>query len=158
MDKRLLYIVVGLLVIIYLVCRKAHPELLEDLQTRSMAVLSGKPAPSPSADAGKGEDQWEAHRQDVFTKKVAESKRNAIAKYPALALADSEINIRFVSRYKSMIKDGDPRLKAPNWPELLADDCAAASAVHATPPKTSASKPHPVAGAGGSADPSLVTR
>ena len=36
------------------------------------------------------------------------------------------MNIRFVFRYQWMVKDDNPRLRAPNWPELLADDCAAA--------------------------------
>ena len=131
MDKRFAYIVLGLLVILYLVCRKDHPEVLQQMQAKAVAVVTGKSAASDATTAAPGADQWDKHRQDVFASRLADSKRRAIAKYPDLAVANSEMNIRFVYRYKLMVKDDNPRLKAPNWPELLADDCAAAVAVHA---------------------------
>ena len=58
---------------------------------------------------------------------VSESKRRAIAKYPDLAVANTEMNSRFVFRYNWMSKEGNARLQEANWPETLADDCAAAA-------------------------------
>ena len=52
-----------------------------------------------------------------------------MAKYPALAVAGSEINSRFVFRYKALLAQRSPRLLDPAWPMQLADECAAASAV-----------------------------
>ena len=139
MDKRLVYIVLGTLVSLYLVGRKAFPETLHGLQVKAVAVAHGEPVWSRPAEADTGADAWDKRRQEARAARVAESKRSAVAKYPALADANSEINTRFVFRYKLMVKDNDPRLKTTNWPELLADDCAAASAVRAQP-KLSATK------------------
>lgn len=147
MDKRLVYIVLGSLVILYLVGRKAFPDTLQSLQVKAVSVAHGESVWSQPAKVEPGADAWEKHRQDVLAARVAESKRCAIAKYPALAVADSEINTRFVFRYKLMVKDNDPRLKTAHWPELLADDCAAASNVHADP-KTPVTKLRTLAAAG----------
>ena len=62
-----------------------------------------------------------------FAARVAESQRLAVARYPALGTTTSEINMRFVHRYKLMLSEHNARLQDPNWPLLLADDCAAAS-------------------------------
>ena len=121
MDKRFFYITFGLLVILYLVGKKTHPELLQEAQARVVAMWNGKKASPGTTDAG----QWDKHRAEVFAQRVAESKRLAIAKYPALAVANSEMNLRFVFRYQWMAKEANPRLQTSNWPELLADDCAA---------------------------------
>ncbi len=156
MDKRLAYIVLALLVSFYLVCRKDHPEVLQQIQEKAVAVATGKPLSPEPAKADPGPDQWEKHRQDVFASRFADSKQRAIAKYPALAVANSEMNIRFVNRYKLMVQDNNPRLKAPNWPELVADDCAATMAVRA-PASTPNGKADKVARTGGAAA-SVVTR
>ena len=134
MDKRFFYIVLGLLVISYLVGKKTHPELLQDAQAKILAMWNGKAASTGATES----DQWEKHRQEVFAQRVADSKRRAIVKYPALAVANSEINLRFVFRYQWMAKEANPRLQASNWPELLADDCAAS--IH---PGTKSAAPKP---------------
>ena len=77
MDKRFAYIVLGLLVISYLVCRKDHPEVLQQVQAKAVAVVTGK---TEAAKADPGAEQWDQHRQDVFASRFADSKRRAIAK------------------------------------------------------------------------------
>ena len=61
---------------------------------------------------------------------VAQSQRAAVTKYPALGVPDSEINIRFAYRYKTLVADHSPRLQDPTWPMQLADECAVDSSVH----------------------------
>lgn len=129
MDKRFAYIVLGLLLISYLVCRKVYPELPKLVQAKVVSVFTGKPVSGGASDTQSLGDQWEQHRKEVFASRVAESQRRAIAKYPALGVAHSEMNIRFVYRYQWMLKEDSARLRAPNWPEMLADDCAKASNV-----------------------------
>ena len=70
--------------------------------------------------------------------RVTESQRLAVTKYPALGIANTEINSRFVFRYKRLLKEHSARLQDPAWPLQLADECAAASGVK--PPASSASK------------------
>ncbi len=152
MDKRLLYIVFGLFVISYLVSRKTHPELLQEAKTKVMAMWNGKTA---TAETDSLASQWDKHRQEIFVQRVAESKRRAIAKYPTLAVADSEMNLRFVFRYQWMTKEANPRLQASNWPELLADDCAASMHTNVQPV---ASKPGMAAHPGGPPATSVATR
>ena len=125
MDKRLLYIIVGLLVIGYVMGQKTQPELMQEMRSKAVAMWNKKSLSPGTDDAGPSAADWEKHRQTVFASRVADSKRRAIAKYPTLETAESEMNVRFVYRYKCMVKDGNPRLKTPDWPELLADDCAA---------------------------------
>ena len=55
---------------------------------------------------------------------VDQSQRAAVAKYPALKVAGSEINVRFAFRYKNLVADHSPRLQDPAWPLQLADECA----------------------------------
>lgn len=71
--------------------------------------------------------------KDELTHLIGESKKRAIAKHPDLTVANSELNSRFVFRYNYMVKEGSPRLQESNWPEKLADECAAAAQVHAKP-------------------------
>ena len=77
---------------------------------------------------------------EEFAARVAESQRLAVARYPALGTTTSEINMRFVHRYKLMLSEHSARLQDPNWPLLLADDCAAASGM-----KVAGSKANPPA-------------
>ena len=154
MDKRLLYIVVGLLVIGYVLGQKTHPELMLEMRSKAVAMWNKKSF-SPGDDSGSSTDEWEKHRQNVFFSRVSDSKRRAIAKYPALETADSEMNIRFVYRYKCMVKDNNPRLKTPDWPELLADDCAATMHLK---PRVSAPAPDAPAHPGAPANDSVATR
>ena len=129
LDKRFAYIVVGLLLISYLVSRKAYPELPQLLRAKAVAIYTRKSASSGASEAPSLGDQWEQHRKEIFASRVAESQRRAVARYPALAVPHSEMNIRFVYRYQWMAKEDNARLHAPNWPELLADDCAKDSKV-----------------------------
>ena len=66
---------------------------------------------------------------EEFAARVAESQRQAVARYPALGTTTSEINMRFVHRYKLLLSEHSARLQDPNWPLQLADDCAAASGI-----------------------------
>lgn len=64
----------------------------------------------------------------LLEQQVAASKQRALSKYPALAVEGSEINLRFVFRYKNLVQQNSPRLLDPNWPEQLVEECAAAAA------------------------------
>ncbi len=64
---------------------------------------------------------------------INESKKRAVAKYPDLGIANTEMNSRFVFRYNWLAKENNERLQDPNWPETLADECAAAAKVHVKP-------------------------
>ena len=63
----------------------------------------------------------------ALVQQVAASKQRAVGKYPELAVEGSEINLRFVFRYKTLSQQNSPRLLDPNWPEKLVEECAAAS-------------------------------
>ena len=63
----------------------------------------------------------------ALDRQIAASKQRAVSKYPALAVEGSEINLRFVFRYKALVLQNSPRLLDPRWPEQLVDECAAAS-------------------------------
>ena len=56
---------------------------------------------------------------------VARSQQLAVSKYPALAVQGSPLNTAFLARYARWRQQGDPRLQQPDWPQVLADDCAA---------------------------------
>ena len=75
------------------------------------------------------------------TQLVAESKRRAVAKYPDLAVANTEMNTRFVFRYNWMAKEGNALLQQANWPEQLAEDCAKACKATAKSTKSPAVSP-----------------
>ena len=79
----------------------------------------------------------------VLADGVAASKERAVEKYPDLAVPNSEINLRFVFRYKALLADKSTRLQDPGWPEKLADECAKAANGTLKPKKTTptASKP-----------------
>ena len=77
--------------------------------------------PAPAAMGG-------ARQKAELASQVAQTQQAAVAKYPSLAVAGSEINSRFVFRYKALLAQQSARLLDPSWPMQLADDCAAASA------------------------------
>lgn len=91
------------------------------------AAATPPDAPSPETVAAA------AAAKEELAHLVGESKKRAIAKYPDLMTANSEMNSRFVFRYNYMVKEGSTRFQEPNWPEKLADECAAAAQVHAKP-------------------------
>ena len=69
----------------------------------------------------------------AFDQQIAASKQRAVSKYPALGIEGSEINLRFVFRYKALVQQNSPRLRDPRWPEQLVEECAAASGVAPKP-------------------------
>ena len=56
---------------------------------------------------------------------VKESQARALKKYPALGWSDSPLNIRFLLMYETLRAVNSARLEQPDWPEKLADECAA---------------------------------
>ncbi len=86
--------------------------------TTPTQVIAPLPAQTPSA-------------ADVLAQQVEFSKQRAIEKHPDLAVPNSEINSRFIFRYKRLVEEKSERLQDPAWPEKLAEECAAA----ATSPK-----------------------
>lgn len=86
-------------------------------------VRAQVPAPSPPVDpAGIA-----AKADTSFAEGVAASKERAVDKYPDLTLPNSEINLRFVFRYKVLLAEKSARLQDSHWPEELADECAKAT-------------------------------
>ncbi len=84
----------------------------------AVATPAAMPTPIPSTpDPAKA----------VLVQQIAASKQRALDKYPELAVEGSEINVRFVFRYKTLVQQNSPRLLDPNWPEKLVEECAAAS-------------------------------
>lgn len=67
----------------------------------------------------------------ALAQQVVDSKLRAIEKYPDLAVPNSEINSRFIFRYKKLVEEKSARLQDPTWPEKLAEECAAAAATGA---------------------------
>ena len=103
-----------------------------------LSAVAGGSSPSSSGPAAPGQPAATvpapaaaALSPEEFKRRVAESQRLAVARYPALGTTTSEINMRFVHRYKLMLGEHNARLQDPNWPMLLADDCAAASGIKA---------------------------
>ena len=92
---------------------------------------------SPAAVSALGEQvstvvSDEASRAKAeFATLVNESKKRAVAKYPDLSVANTEMNSRFVFRYNWMSKESNALLQEATWPEKLADDCAKAARVTA---------------------------
>jgi hypothetical protein len=103
--------------------------------TRPPAPGAGAPSAATPVPAPVALDPISAAQ---LASRVAQAQRTAIAKYPDLAVAGSEINSRFVFRYKRLLAEHSARLQDPSWPMQLADECAAAS----TP---SGDKPRPKA-------------
>ena len=87
------------------------------------AVVPARTVLATSAPSGPS-----AKQKADLAGQVARAQQAAVAKYPALAVAGSEINSRFVFRYKALLAQQSPRLLDPAWPLQLADECAAASA------------------------------
>ena len=56
---------------------------------------------------------------------VKESQDRALKKYPALGWSDSPLNKRFLLMYETLRAVKSERLEQPDWPEKLADECAA---------------------------------
>jgi hypothetical protein len=103
--------------------------------------LAGQSVARPPGAPGAG-----AVTPEEFARRVAVSQAQAVARYPSLGTANSEMNSRFIFRYKRMVSEHNARLQDPNWPLLLAEDCAAASGLKpggspATGTRT-ASRPH----------------
>ena len=88
----------------------------------TVPVRTALTTPTPYAMGG-------AKQKAELASQVAQAQQAAVAKYPALAVAGSEINSRFVFRYKALLAQQSARLQDPSWPMQLADECAAASAV-----------------------------
>ena len=63
----------------------------------------------------------------ALNSRIAASQQRAVDKHPDLAIEGSEINLRFVFRYKNFVRENSSRLLDPNWPEELAEECAAAA-------------------------------
>ena len=99
-----------------------------------------KGSPLAPTDAGQPDPAaTEAVRAKAETAQlVAESKKRAVAKYPDLAVANTEMNSRFVFRYNWMAKENNALLREANWPEQLAEDCAKACKVTAKSMKSPA--------------------
>lgn len=60
---------------------------------------------------------------------AADSQRQAIVKYPAIAKAGSPLNTRFVTLYNDAKEYNPALLSTPNWPIILADRAAGANVV-----------------------------
>ncbi len=60
-----------------------------------------------------------------FQQAVAASQSRAVKKYPALGVANSPFNQAFIASYQQLRRQQSARLNAPDWPEKLADECAA---------------------------------
>ena len=91
--------------------------------TPELVAVAAPPAVStpPPAPAGPSAEKV------ALNSRIAASQQRAVGKYPDLAVEGSEINLRFVFRYKNLVQENSPRLLDPNWPEQLAEECAAAA-------------------------------
>ncbi len=56
---------------------------------------------------------------------VKQSQARAVAAHPELTKAGSALNARFVAACKKLMDAKSERLNSPDWPERLADECAA---------------------------------
>ena len=82
----------------------------------TIAETAAQPSPAgPSAE------------KIALNSRIAASQQRAVDKHPDLAVEGSEINLRFVFRYKNFVRENSSRLLDPNWPEELAEECAAAA-------------------------------
>ena len=78
----------------------------------------------------------------MLAQEVAASQLRAIDKYPELAVPNSEINLRFVFRYKNLVAEKSTRLQDSRWPEKLADECATAATPTKSKKITQTAAPH----------------
>ena len=91
---------------------------------KSIPTLAPQPLPAETPLAPTSPKKAE------LTALVFQSQRLAVARYPSLGEAASEMNIRFNSRYKRLLAEDSPRLQDPDWPVQLADECAKDAGVH----------------------------
>jgi mono/diheme cytochrome c family protein len=61
-------------------------------------------------------------------------QRKAVEMYPQLGVAGSAFNTRFVALYRERLKTAPAFFQNPQWPLLLAQECAGQLPVHATRP------------------------
>ncbi len=111
---------------------------LDSAQKYGMSYVSwakggfkGSPTASLMATTEQPEAAAPTQAQTEQAQLVNESKRRAVARYPDLAVANTEMNSRFVFRYKKLVEQKSARLEDATWPETLAEECAVASKVHA---------------------------
>ncbi len=80
--------------------------------------------------AKKAAEAEEAARKATYIRQhlpemVKQSQARALKVHPDLGVASSALNKKFVERYKVLQAEKSPRLQEPEWPEKLADECAA---------------------------------
>ena len=85
------------------------------------AAANGAPAPA-AALATPDPAALAAAR---FKQALSASQGRALRKYPALGVAGSRFNTVFLARYQQLSQQRSPRLNSADWPEKLADECAA---------------------------------
>ena len=135
--------------IIALLAFREREHWLSRRETPVMAVAPEAASPNPAGRSLKVDPSVPGSPANTeLAELVAQSQRAAVAKYPALASANSEINIRFNYRCKLLLEEHSPRLQDPAWPVRLADECARDSGVRpvvtpstGTPPPNLASAP-----------------
>ncbi len=86
-------------------------------------------APAPLAPMAAVPPQPTTVPSLTLAQRIAYSQVRAVEKHPDLAVPNSENNSRFIFRYKKLAAEKSPRLQEPDWPEKLADECAAAAAM-----------------------------
>ena len=59
-----------------------------------------------------------------YADSIAASQQAAVAKHPQLGIQGSPFNVKFRTTLARWQARNDRRLRNPNWPELLADECA----------------------------------
>ena len=69
------------------------------------------------------------------TMPAKDSQRRAMEKYPDLGKAGTPLNQTFVALVHQLEVERSPRLQQPDWPEHLADECAAALVIAPVGPK-----------------------
>ncbi len=99
--------------------------------TTSSSLAATPPAmpstPSPVAAHPPQPPTTITREKVTLDQQIAASQQRAVSKYPTLAVEGSEINLRFVFRYKNLVQEHSSRLLDPTWPEQLAEECATAA-------------------------------
>lgn len=88
---------------------------------RPVPVPTVSPRPTPQPSPSTSPDS-----QALLAARMVESKRRAIAKYPALSQSGSLLNSKFVAAYQRLLAQKAQRLTEPDWFEKLADEVATA--------------------------------
>ena len=83
------------------------------------------PANGTSAPAAAAMPDPAALEAARFKQAVAASQAWALKRYPALGMAGSRFNKAFLARYQQLSQQHSARLNSPDWPEKLANECAA---------------------------------